>query len=204
MTVERMKRIAILSLMIAVIAACRSMPTKSYFHLAPPAGGQAGSSAAGKTVFVEPIDVEPFYNDFRIVYRLSDYEVRYYTTDYWVAKPAAMFMSVVTDSRPGDRALPDLTIVHDKTGAELTLKMKVKIIEEIDGVKVWMARLAMDIEFRDAVSGERLVLHSFDRKAEMKLKNVRALPAALSGVFFEELGKARAELAEKLATRGRG
>lgn len=201
---ERIKRISILFLMIAVAAACRSLPTKSYFHLAPPAGGQAGVSTVEKTVFVEPVDVEPFYNDFRIVYRLSDYEVRYYSTDYWVAKPAAMFMSVVTAKRSGDRVLPGIAIVDDKAGAELILKMKVKVIEEIDGAKVWMARLAMDIEFRDAVSGERLVRHSFDRKAEMKLKNVRALPAALSGVFFEELGKAGAELAEKLATRGRG
>jgi len=197
-----MMKKSILLISITLLAAgCSSAPVRTYFHMAVPAARAGALPEIGKTLFVEPVDVEPFYNDYRMVYRLSPYELRFYPRCFWVKKPALMFREAAADFLTGSQAFAGVSAGPPAAEAELELKMRIRILEEVDGPHNWEASLAMDIEFRNAASGTILVTHNFERKTAMKEKKVQAFPESLSRIFFEELRRAVVMLSEKLGSQ---
>lgn len=195
-----MKKNAILILSLLLLVGCSSAPVRSYFQIASPAAKTA-APAIERTLLIETVDVDQFYNDFRIVYRISPYELRFYSNDFWIKKPSQMFRDAAASLLGTGRFFSDVTTDLGREDATLVLKMKVRVIEEVDGPKTWRARLAMEIEFRDKATGAILVARSFERAEPMPEKNVKGLPEVLSIIFTEELGKAVEELPAKLGAR---
>ena len=186
---------------ILLLAGCLSTPTKRYFQIVAMDRDAQPHSRIEKILYIEPVRVDPLYDDFRVIYRVSPYELKYYSSVYWAKKPDALFREAMGDYLTRKNGFPRVSLDILQGDPEIVLRSNVRLIEEIDNPKVWFARLAMDLEFLEFKTGRSLLKHSFDRRRPLGARNSRFLPAVLSGILVEELDIAVRKLAEALAAR---
>ncbi len=196
-----MKKVLTLILPILLLAGCMSVPSKRYFQILIEETDGRSVPTIEKTLYLEPVRVDPLYDDTRIVYRVSPFEIQYYSYGYWAKRPDALFREAMAGFFAKRNAFHRVTMDVLQGDPEILLRSNIRILEEIDNPDVWYGRLAMTLEFLDFKSGQSLLLIKFDRKSQLLEKKVRALPAALSRILEEELVRATVELARVLEGR---
>lgn len=156
----------------------------------------------GKVLYVEPVRIDPLYDDFRILYRISLYELKYYSYDFWAKKPDVLFREAMGDYFDKRQGFSRVVLDVLQADPEIVLRSNIRLVEEVDTPQAWFGRLAMDLEFLEFKSGRGLAKHSFDRRLPLAAQKVRFLPAAVSTILKEELNKAVAALVEALQEKG--
>jgi ABC-type uncharacterized transport system auxiliary subunit len=196
-----MRKAAISILMAVLLGGCGSTHPKRYFQVRTIAAEEPALPKVDRRVLVEPSSVDPLYDDVRILYRVSPYELKYYPYEFWAEKPGKQIGDAMAQLLTTKKVF--LSVSQGRAGTakeepEIVLRSHVRIIEEIDTPGPWwQARLAADLEFLDFKAGRAVVSSSFDRTERMG-KQVGDLPAVLSRILDEELGKAVWELARAL------
>jgi len=193
-----MRKTAICILTAGLMIACGSTHGKRYFEIRSVAPAEPALPKIERHLLVEPTAVEPLYDDTRILYRVSPFEVKYYPYEFWAERPGKQVSAAMAEYLRKKKVFPSIGQGPMKEVPEIILRTRVHVLEEIDNPDGWQARLAMDIEFVDANSGQALVVRSFDRKEKMAGKQVGEFPPACSRMLDEELGKAIWELARAL------
>lgn len=186
---------------VLLAAACLSTPTKRYFQIVAEVRDGSPSHRVDRALYVEPVRVDPLYDDFRVIYRVSAYELKYYSSVFWAKKPDALFREAMGDYLLKKGGFSRVTLDVLQGDPEIVLRATVRQIEEIDNPKVWYGRLAMDLEFLEFKSGRTILRHTFDRYKPLGARKVRFLPAVLSGILVDELDVALGKLAEVLAAK---
>ncbi|MBU4204030.1 MAG: hypothetical protein KKD59_08825, partial [Acidobacteria bacterium] len=82
-----MKKIAIISILCLIAVGCFSPAAKHYYQLHLTESTDSLSDAAEQSLLFEPVFIRDLYNDFRIIYRVSPYELKYYSYEFWADKP---------------------------------------------------------------------------------------------------------------------
>ena len=182
-------------LLVLLLTGCFSVPAKRYFQIVATDKDAQLHPKVDKALYVEPVRVDPLYDDFRVIYRVSLYELKYYSYVFWAKKPDALFHEAIGNYLLMKEGFSRVTLDVLQGDPEIVLRTNVRLVEEIDNPKVWFARLAMDLEFLEFKSGRSLLRHSFDRRLPLPVRKVRALPAVLSGILTEELDIAVRKLA---------
>ena len=190
-----MRKAARCGLLVLLLAACFSVPTKRYFQIVVQDRDAQPHPKVDKVLYIEPVRVDPLYDDFRVIYRVSLYELKYYSYVFWAKKPDALFREAMGDYLLRKEGFSRVTLDVLQGDPEIVLRSNVHLVEEIDNPKVWFARLAMDLEFLEFKSGKSLLRHSFDRRLPLQVRKVRQLPAILSTILTEELDIAVRKLA---------
>jgi ABC-type uncharacterized transport system auxiliary subunit len=193
-----MRKAAISFLAFALLSSCGSAPVKRYFQMALGEAGPRPVSAIARSLTVEPASVDPLYDDLRIRYRVSAFELEQYPYEFWAEKPGRLIDRAVADYFRTNHVFSRVSESGPGADAGIILRPTVRAIEEVDGQAAWEGRLAMSLEFQEAASGKILLTRTFDRRAAMKAKKVEELPAALSAILAEELTRAVDELAQVL------
>jgi cholesterol transport system auxiliary component len=189
-----MKKHAVLLVALIMLAGCfSSLPDKKYFQIPLEAAPTAAAPFAS-SLLVDRCDIDSLYDDFRIVYRVSPYEINYYSYKFWAEKPSKLIRDSIIRYMEGGRLFPRLYLEPTKDAVDWTLRCIVRRVEEVDGAEVWDARLDMKIEVVDSKSGAALAARSFDRQEPLSRKDVGELPAVLSRILGEELRALFAEL----------
>ena len=196
-----MRKLAIPLLSMLLVAGCLSAPTKRYFQIVAMDLDARPPPLIGKVVYIEPVRVDPLYDDFRVIYRVSPYELKYYSTVFWAKTPDDLVREAISDYLIRKAGFPRVMIDVLQGEPEISLRTNVRLIEEIDNPDVWYARLAMDLEFLEFKSGKTIVRHTFDRKMPLEARKVRFLPGVLSGMLVTELDAAVQKLAEALQAK---
>jgi ABC-type uncharacterized transport system auxiliary subunit len=193
-------RKAVLAVLAATLmTGCLSSPLKRYFQIQSLSSTESALPRIERRLAVEPAEVDPPYDGIRILFRVSPYEFRYYPYEFWSEKPAKMISAAMADLLAGKKAFAGIDRGPLLPGdADLVLRSRVRALEEIDNPDVWQARLAMELDFVDAKTGQTILPWSFDRKGQMVGKKVSELPSVLSRLLEEELSKAVWELARTL------
>jgi hypothetical protein len=191
-----MRKAARCGLLVLLLTACFSVPTKRYFQIVATDKDTQLHPKVDKTLYIEPVRVDPLYDDFRVIYRVSLYELKYYSYVFWAKKPDALFREAMSDYLLKKEGFPRVTIDVLQGDPEIVLRTNVRLVEEIDNPKVWFGRLAMDMEFLEFKSGRSLLRHSFDRRLPFQVRKVRQFPAILSRILMEELDIAVGKLAK--------
>lgn len=194
-----MRKLAVPLGLILLLAGCFSTPAKRYFQIVAMDLDAQPHAPIGKVIYVEPVRVDPLYDDFRVIYRVSPYELKYYTSVFWAKKPDALFREAISDYLIKKEGFPRVMIDVLQGDPEISLRSNIRLVEEIDNPNVWFARLAMDLEFLEFKTGRTIVKHSFDRRLPLEARKVRFLPGVLSGILTTELDVAVKKLAEALA-----
>lgn len=196
-----MRKLALPLAAVLLLAGCFSTPSKRYFQLMPMEKDAQLHPKIGRTLYIEPVRVDPLYDDFRVIYRISPYELKYYSTAYWAKKPNDLLREAVSDYLIRKEGFSRITMDILQGDPDLVLRSTVRFIEEIDNPKVWFGRLAMDLEFLDFKTGAVLARHSFDRRLPLGARKSQYLPAVLSQILVEELDIAVGRLAQALAAK---
>jgi ABC-type uncharacterized transport system auxiliary subunit len=177
---------------------CMSSPARRYYQLHLTGPDEPFSNAIDKTILVETVSTEDLYDDYRVVYRLSPFELNYYSYEFWADKPAKLVQDSVANYLTRKNVFKKVIQEISRGEPDLVWKSKVHSFEEIDTKDVWYARLAMEVELVDFKSKERLYSYRFDRKEELATKNVALVPVILSKVLREELEKIVLDIAGKM------
>jgi ABC-type uncharacterized transport system auxiliary subunit len=188
------KKFAALAAVTVVCWGCfSSAPGKTYLqiHLEE---GTAPAARFEKSLFIAPVLVDGLYDDFRILYRLSPYEVNYYTLSFWAEKPSKMIHDSLAHYFAERNIFPKVTLNPVGAEADWILRCALHRIEEIDAATSWAGRLAMDLEIVEAKTGAVLASRNFDRREPLAKKDVAELPVVLSRILAEELAGLLAEL----------
>ena len=182
-----MKKSYVTVLLILCLAGCMSSPARKYYqlHLAEAEG--LISKTINKNVLIEPIDIDDLYDDYRIVYRLSPFELNYYSYEFWADKPAKLIRDSIVHYLMKNNVFQQVTQEISRGEPDILWKSKVHSIEEVDTQDVWYARLAMEVELVDFKSKERLYFYQFDRQEKLATKSVMLVPVILSKILEEEL-----------------
>ena len=196
-----MKSAARCVLLVLFFTACFSSPTKRYFEIVPTVKDAESHPKIDKTLYIEPVRVDPLYDDDRVIYRVSLYELKYYSSVFWAKKPDSLFRDAIYDYLLYKEGFPRVTLDVLQGDPEIVLRANVRLVEEIDNPKVWFGRLGMDLEFLEFKTGKSLLRHSFDRRLPLPVRTAQALPAVLSGILTDELDIAVRKLAEALAAK---
>jgi ABC-type uncharacterized transport system auxiliary subunit len=196
-----MRKLAVPFAAILLLAGCFSTPSKRYFQIVAMDTNAQLHPKIDKVLYIEPVRVDPLYDDFRVIYRVSPYELKYYSSVFWAKKPDDLFRETMSDYLIRKEGFSRVTLDVLQADPDIALRTNVRLIEEIDTPDVWFGRLAMDLEFLDFKTGTSLVRHSFDKRLALGARKVSFLPAALSRIFVEELDAAVRKLAEVQAAR---
>ena len=197
-----MKKLAVPLAAVLLLAGCLSSPpSKRYFQIAALDTDAQLHPKIDKTLYIEPVRVDPLYDDFRVIYRISAYELKYYSSVYWAKKPGDLFREAIGDNLIREGGFSRIMLDVLQGDPAVVLRSNVRFLEEIDNPDVWYGRLAMDLEFLEFKSGTGLVKHSFDRRLPLGARKSGLLPSVLSRILMEELDAAVRKLAEALAVQ---
>ena len=191
-----MKKYAVLALLVLGSAACFASHAKRYFELRA-SSPLARGPALARTLLLDRVDISEFYDDFRIVYRLSPTEVNYYPYDFWTEKPSRLIRNLILERLSVPGSFLRIETEAGKGSADWLLKMRVFRVEEVDEGDQWFGRLSMAFEVVDLKTGAVIATKSFDRKEPLGRKDVSRLPAVLSSILLAELDAFLGELAAK-------
>ena len=186
---------------VLMLAGCFSTPGKKYFQIVPMEKDAELHPTIGRTLYVEPVRIDPLYDDYRVIYRVSPYELKYYASVFWAKKPDVLFREALSDYLIRKEGFTRVQLDVLQGEPSITLRSHVRLIEEIDNPKVWFGRLAMDLEFLDFKTGLTIARHSFDKRLQLGSRKVQYLPAVLSGILVDELDIAVRKLADALAAK---
>ncbi len=177
------------------LTGCMSSAGKQYYQLflpssMPGAAASQGNTAAprlDKILMVEPVEIEAIYNDYRVVYRTSPYQLNYYSYHFWIKKPGKLIRDSIREYLEVKQVFPRVITGFSMGNPDLILKASVHVIEEVDRPGPWYAHLKMDIEIKDFKTGEAVLFHSFNRQKQLIMKKVSQVPVAVSKMLQEEL-----------------
>lgn len=194
-----MRKAAILILMAAVMGGCGSTHAKRYFQIRTFAADEPALPKVERRLLVEPASVDPLYDDIRILFRVSAFELKYYPYEFWAERPGRQVGAAMAEFLVKKKVFPSVGVGGKglNESPDIVLRSGIHVLEEIDNPKGWEGRLAMTIEFVDARTGATIVARNFDRKEPM-LKQVGDLPGVVSRIIDEELAKAVWDLARAL------
>jgi ABC-type uncharacterized transport system auxiliary subunit len=196
-----MRKVARCGLLVLLFAACFSVPTKRYFEIVATGKDAQLHPKVPKALYIEPVRIDPLYDDFRVIYRVSKFELQYYTYVFWAKKPDSLFRDAIGDYLKEKEGFTRVTLDVLQSDPEIVLRSNIRLVEEIDNPTVWFARLAMDLEFLEFKSGKSLLTHSFDRRLPFPVRKVPQFPAILSRILMEELDIAVRRLAGVTETK---
>ncbi len=192
-----MKKAPALLVMMLMLFGCMAT-TKKYYQIRIPDKTPPGFGTLPGVVLVEPPEVEDFYDDYRIVYRVSPYEFNYYAYRFWAKRPGRLLRDAVRDYLIGNRVFRSVVFNTSEGEPNLVIKARLHAVEEYDRKQAWYGRLAMSIRIVDYKSGNTVVTHDFDREAVLPGNKVEGLPAVISSILAEEMGKLWEKAVEKI------
>ncbi len=196
-----MRKLALPLAAVLLLAGCFSSPSKRYFQIVALEKNGQLHPKIDRVLYIEPVRVDPLYDDFRVIYRVSPYELKYYSSVFWAKKPDDLFREAMSDYLILKEGFSRVTLDVLQGDPAIVLRSTVHLVEEIDNPKVWFGRLAMDLEFLEFKTGKSLAKHSFDKRLSLGSRKVKDLPAVLSGLLVDELDAAVRKLAEALAAK---
>ena len=196
-----MRKLAFPLAAVLLLAGCFSTSSKRYFQIVAMDTDAQLHPKIDKVLYIEPVRVDPLYDDFRVIFRTSPYELKYYSSVFWAKKPDDLFREAMSDYLIRKEGFSRVTLDVLQGDPTIALRTNVRLVEEIDNPNVWFGRLAMDLEFLEFKTGTSLARHSFDRRLALGARKVSFLPAVLSRIFVEELDIAVRKLAQVQAAK---
>jgi uncharacterized lipoprotein YmbA len=188
------------------LGGCMSSAGKKYFQLFLPlsvdnaVGGNSATKAPrfDKILMLAPVEVEEIYSDYRVVYRISPYELNYYSYHFWIEKPDKMVHDAIRDYLMGERVFAKTISRFTEGEPHLLMKTTVYVIEEVDTPLRWYAHLKMAFEIKEFKSGKTVVFYTFNRQVPVGIKKVEQIPIVLSKLLKEELEQVLTQLETKV------
>jgi len=169
-----------------------------YFDLHLENPENPGALKLDKVLLIEDVEINQTYQDQRIVYRESLFQVKYYSYRFWSKSPDDLIEDAVVDFLRKNRVFKKVNVYGSGGDADLAMRMKINAIEKYYFQKNWYARLAMDMEIMNAENRQTILTHFFDQKMRLEGNKARDLPEKISEILFIELSEIAAKLEKQV------
>ena len=179
------------------IAGCMSSPIKRYFQLRIPGARMETIEPVAKTVMIKRIQVAKVYDQYRMVYRTSPFELNYYSYNFWIKKPGELLEDAIDEFLVRNNIFN--AVIHEYAQGEPDWELLVWLsrLEDEDLGRRRFGHLAMKFEIRDYKTDQLLISYEFDRRTPLKENKIHSVPVEISRLLEEELMK----LVEKIHNR---
>lgn len=178
----------------AVLACAPAMPTTRLYRLQPPAPTACAATPRG-SLRVRDMQVASAYDDARIAYRESAYQLRRYEYHQWAAPPGELVSDALRDGYAASGCFARVGRDHDAP-ADAELHGRVLALEEVDVTRTqWSAHLRIELDLRDARTHRRLWSHEYDLSRPLQPRSPDGLAAATSAALREVVDASASALA---------
>jgi ABC-type uncharacterized transport system auxiliary subunit len=185
-----------LAIIAVLLAACGgTAPQVRYYQLAVQTPATPGSG--DKVLVVEALSADAAYDDERIVYRHSPYQLDYYNYHRWSATPGALVGGYLEQAL--DRSGDFKAVVRDQSSdASLVLGGRLTALEEVDtDPKHWVGRIAIELTLTDPKTGEIVWTQRFEETEPLAQQNPEGLARAISTALQRIANQAAPIIAER-------
>ncbi len=179
---------ACLLLMLLAGTACLRVPARQYYQVRVAIETSRETVLPGKVLIVGQVDMDDFYDNYRIVYRDSPFQVNHYLYHLWFRKPTQMIRETVLESFKSGNVFTRVLDSLAEGDPDYILKTRVLYVEEVyRGRQANLARLGMELRLVDFRTDETVLFHSFDRRETVSGKRVVDLVEKLSLILSQEI-----------------
>ena len=201
-------RLVLVAAAAAAVSACAGIPATHYYELrlAPDRAGavRASTNPHGLAVGVRLFQVDPPYDQDRIVYRIGEDspEIGFYAYHRWAIPLSRMLPGVAAEALRGTARVSSIEPVMPGRDYEALLEGRVLILEEVDlpeGQRV-RVRVALVLRLED---GTEIWSETVASESTAQLREVREVVERMSIALEEALGKARDGLGAALEAMAR-
>ncbi len=134
------------------------------------------------TVRIKTFDIDKVYRRYNLVYRKSPFELFYYQTHFWAARPENVITDAIASHIEKSKIFNDVILRLSKK-PDFVITGKIVAIDEFDSGDKWYARIALQYVLKDFKSGKVLVSYFFDDRSEVLLKKPVFVVRAMSNLL---------------------
>ncbi len=190
-----------LGLVIAALGlgGCGTLPQTRYYVLEPQCVSSDEASRSGVTIGVETFQVEPVYDQDRIVYRIGEEttEVGFYAYHRWAAPLSRMLPGVVAAGLAGVGGVERIEPVTEGRDYDAYLRGRVLAFEEIDTPQGERIRVRLALTLRTG-DGRELWVEMLNREAALSTGDVHGVVERMRSALEEGLRASRPSLERAL------
>ena len=188
-----MRKAAILILMAAVMGGCGSTHAKRYFQIRSIAPDEPALPKVERRLLVEAASVDPLYDDIRILFRVSAFELKYYPYEFWAERPGRQVGTAMAEFLVKKKVFPSVGVGGKglNESPDIVLRSGIHVLRG-DRQSEGLGGPAGDddrVRGREDRGDDRRP-ENFDRKEPM-LKQVGDLPGVVSRIVDEELPRSK-------------
>ncbi|MBD3385143.1 hypothetical protein GF407_09465 [candidate division KSB1 bacterium] len=152
---------AIIISIVALFWACGHMPQIRYYRLQVPPGKDGSEKSTGQPLYIMPVQSAPIYQQEKMIYQLSPYEIRFDHYRRWVEPPVKLLrrkaleyfrstgvFSMTTDRPPLDDDfwvleidLMDLKEVVDDQNRSVVFHLRARFASQAEQQHIWQGMI---------------------------------------------------------------
>jgi ABC-type uncharacterized transport system auxiliary subunit len=175
-----------------------SVPDTHYYTLRTPSEVAARPNSKA-TLLVDQLEVDAAYEDERIAYRTSPFQLQYYNYHLWSASPSVHISDYLRNAYEASGFFSQVSRAPTPDAA-VVLTGRVTAFEEVDKTKNdWLGRVALKLWLRNARTGALLWSEEFREEEPLRKRNPEGLAAALS-IAMARIVRQSAPLIAEVAT----
>ena len=123
-----MRKVNLIILLIGIsilLNGCMSSPERRYYQLHLSLEGDAVFQTIDKVILIDRVGVDDLYDDFRIVYRISPYQLNFYSYEFWGENPSKLVRDAITHYLLGKRVFQKVIQEISKGDPDFVLRSKI-------------------------------------------------------------------------------
>ncbi len=183
-----------------LLSACGGVPQTFYYTLAeaPAASGESAGNHHDQLAValgVERFAAAAIYEEDRLIYRESPFEVRYDHYRRWAARPAQLVTDEIINQLTARGLFRNVTPYPAAVPVDYILRGRLLAFEEWDHDEQWFGRVTINVQLYQASSQKLLWSGTLSRETPAQ----KRLPAAVAQAISTSLRHCVDELAAALA-----
>jgi ABC-type uncharacterized transport system auxiliary subunit len=187
------------AILVLLLAGCGSVPQTYYYIPTYEMPASANHHAPlGVVIGVEKFQAEVVYQDDRLIYRDSPFEVKYYSYRRWIAEPRHLVTEKAMAHLRHSGAFQNVVSYPSIVKLDYVLRGRVLAFEEWDANEAWHGKVALSFELLDPAKDEIVWRATFEKMtpAEKKLPVavVQAVSTSLSLCLDEMVAALKSHL----------
>lgn len=189
-----------LAVVVGALACAPEVPGTHLYRLQPPAAPLGSEAApcepeARGSLLVRDLQVAAEYDDVRMAYRESEYQLQRYEYHEWAAPPGELVSDALRDGYAASAWFSRVEREQDASVAAV-LHGRVLALEEVDlDATRWVAHLRLELELLDAKTHAPLWSHEYDATRPLEERSPNGLAAATSAILREVIDASGREMA---------
>jgi ABC-type uncharacterized transport system auxiliary subunit len=176
------------------ITACGSIPEPNYYTLSFPESLE--NNGSNQKTFTATIGFSKFESglllkDDRIIYRQSDYEIKFWHYQRWIAQPNILVSEFLIEYLKSHKIFTDVVKFPSQTRVKYVMGGKLLAFEEWDKDGQWYGKVAFDVYLRDYQNDRIVWQNHYEKMLPVQQKLPIYVVAAISQALhdcFDNLG----------------